>query len=425
METPDPSRHSKNKPDPKTIDLGAEEVKGIEASEADGTTEETMAASAEEPNVAKPTRADDSDDALVEDPSGDESQAGRARPQEEPVRVSPEQSAAATRPEARAETVSEPRSSSGLSMIAASLIGGVVVLAGAAGLQYWGVLPSLGGSESRETVNLLSQDIERLKSQIATLESAEPQVDLGPVNSRIDALEKTAADMPRANGLSADADTRISALGEQINALEGKIGESTGAADKARASLEMRLEALEKKVNAPRDDVEVATAIAAAGLKAAIDRGGPFMTELDTLQGVAPDNKAVEELKPYAATGVPTRADLINQFPAVADRMLEAAEGQKPDQSLTDRLLTSAFSAIKVRPVGNVEGEGPSSIVARMEQKLQNGDLKGAGLEWDSLPDEAKAASSAYKKSLDARIRVEELVGSTLSNAVRTTGNTG
>jgi hypothetical protein len=98
---------------------------------------------------------------------------------------------------------------------------------------------------------------------------------------------------------------------------------------------------------------------------------------------------------------------------------------EDPNQSLTDRLMESAFSAIKVRPVGNVEGEGPDSIVARMERKLQDGDLKGAALEWDTLPEKGKAASSSYKKSLDARIKVEELVGSTLSRAVSKTGNAG
>ena len=92
---------------------------------------------------------------------------------------------------------------------------------------------------------------------------------------------------------------------------------------------------------------------------------------------------------------------------------------------MLDRLAASAMSVVKVRPVGNVEGEGPDAIVARMEVKLQNGDLKGAALEWESLPEAARKASEAFKTKLDARIRVEELVGSTLNRAVSGAGKQG
>jgi hypothetical protein len=162
----------------------------------------------------------------------------------------------------------------------------------------------------------------------------------------------------------------------------------------------------------------VALAIASAGLKAAIDRGGPFMSELETLANISPDDPAIKELKTFAATGVPSRANIVNDFPGVADQILGAINAADPNESITDRLIAGAMSVIKIRPVGNVEGVSPDAIVARMEDKLKNGDLKGAALEWNSLPDLGKKASADFKKSLDARIRVEDLVGSTLSRAV-------
>lgn len=60
-----------------------------------------------------------------------------------------------------------------------------------------------------------------------------------------------------------------------------------------------------------------------------------------------------------------------------------------------------------------------------MENKLRNGDLQGAALEWNGLPDAAKTASADYKKSLDARVEVENLVGSTLNRAITSTGRQG
>jgi hypothetical protein len=122
---------------------------------------------------------------------------------------------------------------------------------------------------------------------------------------------------------------------------------------------------------------------------------------------------------------VPSRANLVADFPKVADTILAASRSDDPNQSFTDRLMSSAFSAIQVRPVGEVEGEGPDAIVARMELRLTNGDLAAAAAEWDKLPDASKKASETYKKSLDARIRVEQLVGTALNKAVSATKTDG
>lgn len=399
MET-DPTRHSKSNADPQTIDLAAEEVKDIAPGEAEGGDEDVTE------SIEPETEAAAAAEEAKEEP------ASRQAPQ--PAASHPSQPAAASR-----------ERSTG-SLLVASFVVGVVVLAGAAGLQYWGMLPSMNAdTRTAETVNMLSGDVESMKKTIATLEASKPEVDFTPVNDKIAAIEAKLADMPKPNGLSADADTRVAALNDQVSKLETTLADRKKADDEARAVLLMRIEALEKKLSEPRDDVQVAVAIASAGLKAAIDRGGPFAAELDTLTGIDPNDPAVKELKAFAATGVPSRSKLVADFPAVADRILASVNSGNPDQSLTDRLLSSAFSAIKVRPVGNVEGETPDAIVARMEAKLTDGDLKGAEAEWQKLPQTGKQASADYEKSLSARIRVEELVGSTLTKAVQGTETKG
>jgi hypothetical protein len=397
MET-DPTRHSKSNADPQTIDLAAEEVKAVTPGEAEGGDEDATASIEPAP------------------------EAGRAAEPEAEKVAEPEPKPSSESP----QPVSAVRERSTGSLLVASFVVGVVVLAGAAGLQYWGVLPSMNAdNKTAETVNALSGNIESMKKTIATLQEAKPQVDFSPVNEKIAAIEAKLTQMPKPNGLSADADTRVAALNDQVSKLETTLADQKKADDEARAALLMRIEALEKKLSEPRDDVQVAVAIASAGLKAAIDRGGPFTAELDTLTGIDPNDPAVKELKAFAATGVPSRSKLVADFPAVADRILASINSGNPDQSLTDRLLSSAFSAIKVRPVGNVEGETPDAIVARMEAKLTDGDLKGAEAEWQKLPQTGKQASADYEKSLSARIRVEELVGSTLTKAVQGTETKG
>ena len=70
----------------------------------------------------------------------------------------------------------------------------------------------------------------------------------------------------------------------------------------------------------------VAMAIAASGLKAAIDRGGSFMAELETYATIAPASPDIEDLRALAAKGVPSRQDLVNGFDAAATSILTAAQ---------------------------------------------------------------------------------------------------
>lgn len=321
----------------------------------------------------------------------------------------------AGKPSAAATSSSrDPKSQGNSGLIAAGIVGGLIALLAAGSMQYAGFLPSssTGGGSSDELATLKSQ-VASLQQQMAEAPKAQTS-DTSALEQRIAALESSTAS-------GGDASAKISQLENTVSTLQS--GRATD--DQKIASLTQRLDAAETKINEPRDDVEVARAIASAALKAAIDRGGPFLTELDTLSKVTPDDPAIQSLRPFANTGVPTRAELVRRFPDVANAMLAALRPTDPNQGIIDRLADSAMSLVKVRPVGNVEGEGDDAKIARMEDKLQNGDLKGAALEWDSLPEAAKTASADYKKSLDARIQVEDLVNSTLNRAVSSTGQQG
>lgn len=401
----DPTRHAKSKPEPQTIDLEASEVKDIPTGEAEGTEEDVRATSVEDDVQATESTVDPAPESNSAWTASDTSGTHTYNPNPGPA---------------------PQRTQSGVSLFAAALVGGVVVLAGAAGLQYWGVLPSLNADDRLEqSLNLLTGEVNAVKNSVAELQAAKPEVDFAPIDQKIAAIEEKLAQVPEPNGLSADADARLSALQTQVGEVRAGIDELKQTAAEERAALLMRIEALEKKAAEPRDDVEVAIAIASASLKAAIDRGGAFKTELDTLAGINPDNAAVKELEAFAAAGVPSRAQLVADFPAVADRIIAAENQTDPNQSLTDRLLSSAFSAVKVRPVGEVEGDAAEAIVARMESRLINGDLTAAKAEWDKLPEAGKDASKSFADSLSARIRVEELVGSTLARAVKSTDTKG
>lgn len=298
--------------------------------------------------------------------------------------------------------------------IAAGIFGGLVALIGAGSVQYAGLIPSLAPVETVAPAGPdYAAEIETLKSQLATL-AAVPVAgtpDLAPFESRMAALETSLASIA-ANSGSADGAGNVNS--EALTAMSQRLAKLEMELAAAKAGL---AEA-EKKIDAPKTEINVGRAIATSALKAAIDRGGPFVSELETLTNVAPDDAAIGKLQPFAKNGVLSRAQLLKQMPDVADAILNTINQPAEGTGLTERLVQSALSVIKVRPVGDVEGEGPAAIVARMEERLQNGDLKGSAEQWDTLPSDAKEVSKDFKTSLDTRITVEGLIGDAMSDAV-------
>ncbi|TAV75776.1 COG4223 family protein [Rhizobium leguminosarum] len=411
MVSGNPPRHSKSADEPVTIDLDAQE----------------FAAAADTEKPVDNETADSADAGL---PPETET-ASHADYEEKPVMDTPEEEPAAPEPSFTPPPEQPAPKSAGTSgLIAAGIFGGLVALLGAGAIQYAGYLPGSSAPQttSPETADLAGE-VDGLKQAVANLAANPASADDGELEKRVAALE-TAAKAPAA-GAPADSanvealNQKIAELTDQVDQLRSTLAQSSEQQTTNGADISKRLEEAEKKLNEPREDVAVARAIAAAALKAAIDRGGPFLAELDTFAGVAPDDPAVADLRAFAETGIPSRTELVGEVPDVATAIVEAVNQPDPNQSWSDRLMSSAKSLVSVRPVGNIEGESVEAIAARMEEKVKNGDLPGASAEWNNLPALGKQASAAFKQSLEARIRVEELVGGALSKAVSGTGKEG
>lgn len=421
-----PPRRSKSPQDPVTIDLTAEEAKPAEAeaTQQAGSAEISADASmpradtspidaplqdaetattAEEPSPTESVEAKPETDVFSETGTASEQAATEPSPSD----PTPRQSAPAPRP--------APATSS---LVAAGILGGLIALIAAGSMQYAGFLPAASpATSSGSDTSALSSEVEALRSQIATLSAAGPVTTDPALANRLAALEASVASRPEATVDPAAVEELRLKLAQNEEAL-ATLRNAVAGNSQALSDSERRLAEAEKKIEEPRTDVQMARAIAVTALKSAIDRGGPYLAELDALASIAPDDPAVEGLRPHAATGVQSRADLIHRFSQTADAALAAIHQPDPNEGIGQRLLSSALSVVKVRPVGNVEGSTPEAIIARMEDKLQNGDLKGASLEWDTLPDAAKAASSGFNDLLKTRIDVEALIGAAMAAAV-------
>lgn len=418
-----PPRRSKAPEDPVTIDLTAQEAKKAEENGSPEASESDPASpspSMEETSSAVPLNEQQTDTATDPwPPKPDETEAVTPPPIDEQ-----EVSADTARTEEAAPAPQPVRQSPATStLVASGIFGGLIALALAGSMQYAGIVPGLGPDQQAQAPAIDTAELDALKAEVANLAARPAAEGTDPaLAERVSALEESVANATSAATADAAAvealKTQLAGAEQAIQSLRAEIASNKQALEQSTT----RLDEAERKLEEPRSDVEMARAIALSGLKTAIDRGGPFLSELDALKSVSPEDPAVEALTPLASNGVPSRSDLVRDFNQVADDILSAINKPEAGEGWTDRLLASARSLVKVRPVGNVEGETPEAIVARVENKLQNGDLKGAALEWETLPEAGKQASSDFATKLKNRIEAEERVASALSQTVAGNG---
>ena len=358
-------------------------------------------------------------------------------------------------PSAKSQVSSAKKSGGGLGMVMSGVIGAVIALGGGYALQAGGVLPvpAANGDPAAPVVSrvdALASEVETLSQQLAGFSAQTGSDGAAELAARLDSLETGLADVAARSGEAGSDTVMLAPIEERIAGLESQIAalaEASPAADPALAAeiaelraaqsgmqaslselqsgsealsdklsrLESEQAALAEQVDAPSRQIDVARAIAAAGLKSAIDRGGSFMSELEAFASVAPDDPAVAELRDLAARGVPSRSDLVAGYSDAASTAIAAADPGNPDAGLVDRLMSSAMSVVKVRRVGDVPGDSAEAIAARAEAHLFNGDLDAAVSEWNTLPEASLAATAEYGDALAARARAEKLIAAAVA----------
>jgi hypothetical protein len=383
---------------------------------------------------------------------------------------------ASTPPPRSAAPPPPPPANHGFSALGGGIFGGLIALLIAGGLQWAGVIPSLQNAPPPD-LSPLQSEIDSLSGKMAALESAGagdvPQdvmarvdgaeTEIAAVKQQVTALAQSVSSGAAGDGAGLETlaartgavETALADIGTKLSSLEGaspsaamvdtlqadvqsaaaaaasaseglhglrgevgKIGESVSGLAAKVGNLDERLTSAEADIDSGAGS-RVAGAIAASALKSAADRGGSFMSELESYAAVAGSDETVESLRSYAASGVPTLPQLVERFPSVANAIVSTGNGLAPDAGIADRLMASARSLVQVRPVGEVEGDKPGAIAARMEVALQSGDIARALAEWETLPEPSKAVSSEFVDDLRARDKLDSLIADVLSGAMK------
>lgn len=367
-----------------------------------------------------------------------------------------------------------PQGRSGFSGLAAGLAGGIIALVGASGLQYAGLLPSPGAGggdtaavsglqaevaalrqqvdglpaagdgadvqglrqtidESTSRIDGLNTALDQVKSDVATLKSAVESGGAGE-NAGLQALQDKIAEIEKSVAAAAQpgasaAPAEITAIGEKLAAVETAVNAATaalsandgriGTVEQGLGALEQSVASLTGKIDAQASQPKVALAIAVSALKAAIEAGGSFTSQVETFAAVAPNAPDLAELRSLAEKGIPSRDEIAAEASAAATAMIDAGRTVDDNAGYFERLLASAESLVKVRPVGPVEGAGVPETVARLEAALGNGDFTKAIAEYDTLPEAPKAAGHAFMEKVRARLAAEQLVEKATAGALK------
>ncbi len=446
------TRHSKSHREPVTIELPPGEVSRI----VEQPAEEEARAAAEErtPEGGEMPRAENTppEPAAGAAPAADaQGASGAAAPLFDEL---PPRPAAGGDGERRDDFVAadpaRPKRG-GMNVIAAGLAGAIIALAGAAGLQYAGILAAPGttasldglnnqvsalktqiaalsgsdnGGDALARIKVLSDALEQVKSDVAGLKTAVGDQAgaaqaVGDLRDKVAAVETAVAELGESTGV-AEAD--LAPLNEKIAALDGLVKSTTDAAGEQQGrlgALEQSVTQLSAKVEAQASQPKIALSIAASALKAALDRGAPFSAELETFAAIAPDAPQLAALRPYAEKGVATRADIAADVDAAANAMVAAATPPDADAGFFQSLVASAERLVNVRPVGAVSGPGVPETVARLEAAVERGDYAKALAEYDSLPEAVKAAAADFAGKLEARLAVETAIDALIADAMK------
>jgi hypothetical protein len=325
--------------------------------------------------------------------------------------------------------------------LAAGLLGGLI---GVIALSFF------WSRQSAQNEAVAPPDLTKIEQRIGALESApKGTVDLSALAARVDALEnhlpepgmdmsdlpdrvhnleaqmQSLAETAKQGGSVADAaalESKLADLQQKLQAqIDAKFAEGATAERQSLDEMKQEIADLDAKIAALSvgergADKEAASAqsaasvLAFANLRAGLDSGRPYATELASLRSLAPGIGNFGALPAFAEQGIPTLAELSTSFKTASDAAIDAVPAPaSQDDSFVGSVLQSAKSMVKVRRIdGGATGNDPEAVLARAGAKLSQGDLVAAIQDAESLQGAPRQALASWIDAARARASAED-----------------
>lgn len=152
--------------------------------------------------------------------------------------------------------------------------------------------------------------------------------------------------------------------------------------------------------------------IALVELREKIASTQPFTEAYETALEAAKQDAMVlsylNELEPYALSGVHNIQELRSEFTLLIPQMIRASKQQSADDS-ESHFSNAMHSLITIRKVGDVEGDDTEAIIARAEQALQLGHLEKTVDELAALEGEPAKIIALWYNNASALLKVNQL----------------
>jgi len=258
-------------------------------------------------------------------------------------------------------------------------------------------------TEAGEAARSGTQRIDRELAGVKT-ESAQLAADLAALKAESDRASATLTTTADTLGkLRSEIDARLATFAKP----EDVSAAVTPLSDKL-AALQTDVQGVIKSETDRKTTAErIVLSLELANLKRAIDSGKDYTAELSAARRLADGNIDLSPLGRFADTGVPTLADLRQDFRSVAFKMIDAGE-EPANGGIVDRLLAGAKSVVRVRKVSHDAGDSSvEAVVARMETALNEDRLAEVLEEAKALPQQAQAAAQDFLAKVEARNAVD------------------
>jgi hypothetical protein len=211
-----------------------------------------------------------------------------------------------------------------------------------------------------------------------------------------------------------DLTARSQALEQRLDTLDATLQTVRGEAEGQSHDLTDQVHQIKTQVGQLAADQEkaaqatqrVAVALGLGNLEAALLTGRPYAPQIAALRRLGTKDADMPTLVARADAGVPTEPELAARFPALADRAVRAERQANADNWFA-RLWARIRTLVVARPVGDVAGAGTPAILARVQVRLDSGDLAGAVAEVNTLKGAAAETLKGWSADAQARLIVE------------------